>query len=180
LALADQVVLVTGGARGLGAAISNAFLREGARVVVNYHRSSRNAQEIVQGAGRDRALGVQADVTDPEAVAGMLTTAQAHFGTDVTTVVNSALIDFAFDGDARPQGEAIGWERFERQFEGSVRGALNTLKAAVPGMRAQGFGRVINIGTNLVQNPVVPYHDYTAAKAALMSLTRTMAADLGP
>lgn len=180
LALADQVVLVTGGARGLGAAISKAFLREGARVVVNYHRSGQNARELVQGAGTDRALAVQADVTDPEAVAGMLAQAQAHFGTAVTTVVNSALIDFAFDGDARPQGEAIGWERFERQFEGSVRGALNTLKAAVPGMRAQGFGRVINIGTNLVQNPVVPYHDYTAAKAALMSLTRTMAADLGP
>lgn len=180
LALADQVVLVTGGARGLGAAISKAFLREGARVVVNYHRSSRNAQEIVQGAGPGRALAVQADVTDPEVVAGMLEQAQTHFGTAVTTVVNSALIDFAFDGDARPQGEAIGWERFERQFEGSVRGALNTLKAAVPGMRAHGFGRVINIGTNLVQNPVVPYHDYTAAKAALMSLTRTMAADLGP
>ena len=180
LALADQVVLVTGGARGLGAAISKAFLREGARVVVNYHRSSRNAQEIVQGAGPGRALAVQADVTDPEVVAGMLEQAQTHFGTAVTTVVNSALIDFAFDGDARPQGEAIGWERFERQFEGSVRGALNTLKAAVPGMRAHGFGRVINIGTNLVQNPVVPYHDYTAAKAALMSLTRNMAADLGP
>lgn len=180
LALADQVVLVTGGARGLGAAISRAFLREGARVAVNYHRSAGAAQAIQQQAGAGRALAVQADVTDPDAVSAMLATAQAHFGTAVTTVVNNALIDFAFDGDARPQGEAIGWERFERQFEGSVRGALNTLKAAVPGMREQGFGRVINIGTNLVQNPVVPYHDYTASKAALLSLTRTMAADLGP
>ena len=47
-------------------------------------------------------------------------------------------------------------------------------------METQGFGRIINIGTNLFQNPVVPYHDYTAAKAALLSLTRTMAQDLGP
>ncbi|MCE7032912.1 3-oxoacyl-ACP reductase [Lysobacter sp. GX 14042] len=180
LALADQLVLVTGGARGLGTAISRAFLREGARVVVNYHRSSEAAQAIQQQAGADRVLALQADVTDPDAVGAMLATAQARFGTAVTTVVNNALIDFAFDGDARPQGEAIGWERFERQFEGSVRGALNTLKAAVPGMRALGYGRVINIGTNLVQNPVVPYHDYTASKAALLSLTRTMAADLGP
>ncbi len=180
LALADQVVLVTGGARGLGAAITRAFLREGARVVVNYHRSSDAAQALVEQAGAGRALALQADVTDPEAVAALVAGARDHFGAHVTTVVNNALIDFAFDGDARPQGEAIGWERFERQFEGSVRGALNTLKAAVPGMREQGFGRVINIGTNLVQNPVVPYHDYTAAKAALLSLTRTMAADLGP
>src|SRR3546814_16079468 len=47
-------------------------------------------------------------------------------------------------------------------------------------MRAAGFGRVINVGTNLFQNPVVPYHDYTAAKAALLSLTRTLSHDLGP
>ncbi|MET0892070.1 MAG: 3-oxoacyl-ACP reductase [Pseudoxanthomonas sp.] len=179
LALNEQVVLVTGGARGLGAAISRAFLREGARVVVNY-RNSREAALALEQLAAGRALAVQADVTDPEAVAAMVAAAQAHFGAPVSTVVNNALVDFAFDGDARPQGEAIAWERFERQFQGSVRAALNTLKAAVPGMRAQRNGRVINIGTNLVQNPVVPYHDYTASKAALMSLTRTMAADLGP
>lgn len=180
LALSEQVVLVTGGARGLGAAISRAFLREGARVVVNYHRSRDAAEAMQQQAVHGQVLAIQADVTDPDAVAAMVAQADAHFGTPVTTVVNNALVDFAFDGDARPQGETIGWERFERQFEGSVRGALNTLKAAVPGMRAQGHGRVINVGTNLVQNPVVPYHDYTASKAALLSLTRTMAADLGP
>ena len=47
-------------------------------------------------------------------------------------------------------------------------------------MAEAGFGRIVNVGTNLFQNPVVPYHDYTAAKAALLSLTRTAAADLGP
>ena len=48
------------------------------------------------------------------------------------------------------------------------------------GFRELGSGRVINIGTNLFQDPVVPYHDYTAGKAALLSLTRTFAKDLGP
>jgi len=47
-------------------------------------------------------------------------------------------------------------------------------------MRSRGFGRIISIGSNLFQNPVVPYHDYTAAKAAALSLTRTLAHDLGP
>ena len=47
-------------------------------------------------------------------------------------------------------------------------------------MRQAGFGRIVNIGTNLFQHPVVPYHDYTATKAALLSLTRTFADDLGP
>ena len=54
------------------------------------------------------------------------------------------------------------------------------IQATAPAMSDAGFGRIINIGTNLFQNPVVPYHDYTAAKAALLSLTRTAAADLGP
>lgn len=61
-----------------------------------------------------------------------------------------------------------------------LRGALNVIQAATPGMAAQGSGRVINIGTNLFQNPVVPYHDYVAAKGALLALTRTAAGDLGP
>lgn len=177
--MADQVVLVTGGARGLGAAISRAFLGAGARVVVNFHRSAEAAAALVDAAGA-RALAVQADVTDPAAVGALVERAQAHFGAPVTTVVNNALADFRFDGDARPQADAITWPRFAAQFEGSVRGALNTVQAALPGMRAVGGGRVINIGTNLFQNPVVPYHDYTAAKAALLSLTRTLAADLGP
>jgi 3-oxoacyl-[acyl-carrier protein] reductase len=47
-------------------------------------------------------------------------------------------------------------------------------------MREAGFGRIVNVGTNLFQNPVVPYHDYTAGKAALLSLTRTLSQDLGP
>ena len=46
-----------------------------------------------------------------------------------------------------------------------MKGALNTTQAALPGLREQGYGRIVNIGTNLFQNPVVPYHDYTAAKA---------------
>ncbi|KAF1688049.1 3-oxoacyl-ACP reductase [Pseudoxanthomonas broegbernensis] len=178
--LASQVVLVTGGARGLGAALSRAFAGQGARVVANYRRSRDAALALQREFGADRVLPVQADVTDPAQVAAMIAQARVHFGAPVTTVVNNALVDFVFDGDARPSGAEIGWERFAAQFEGSVRGALNTVQAAVPGMREAGFGRVVNIGTNLFQNPVVPYHDYTASKAALLSLTRTLAADLGP
>jgi 3-oxoacyl-[acyl-carrier protein] reductase len=49
----------------------------------------------------------------------------------------------------------------------------------LPGMKQAGVGRIVNVGTNLVQNPVVPYHDYTAAKAALLAFTRTLSHDLG-
>ena len=78
----------------------------------------------------------------------------------------------------RAHGSAV--ERLEEQFAGSVVGPVELIKAARPGMAARGFGRVVNIGSNLVQHPVVPYHDYTATKAALLALTRTLAHDLGP
>ncbi|WP_374197682.1 3-oxoacyl-ACP reductase [Rhodococcus sp. BP-110] len=178
--LTEQVVVVTGGARGLGVALTRAFLDQGSRVVVNYHRSEAAANALVAEFGANRVLAVQADVTDSDQVHALFDTAREHFESTVTTVVNNALVDFSFNGDARAKADEIEWSAFDAQFRGSVAGALHTTRAAVPGMRENGFGRIITIGTNLVQNPVVPYHDYTAAKAALLALTRTFSADLGP
>lgn len=177
--IAEQIVLVTGGGRGLGSRIVEAFAGQGARVLINYRASSGGAQELTERFGREQVVPVQADVTDPEQVSAMLQQAREHFGAPVSTVVNNALADFSFNGDARSGLAEISWDAFGAQFRGSVRGALNTMQAALPGLEEQGGGRIINIGTNLFQNPVVPYHDYTAAKAALLSLTRTGAKDLG-
>ncbi|KAA0911548.1 3-oxoacyl-ACP reductase [Pusillimonas sp. ANT_WB101] len=179
LPIAQQIVLVTGGARGLGEHITRAFLREGARVVINYLESADRAAALADQSD-GRAIALQADVTQPDAVQAMLEAASQHFSAPVTTVVNNALPAFSFNGDARAKGDVISWQAMNQQMEGIVRGALNTTQAAAPGMQKAGFGRVINIGTNLFQNPVVPYHDYTAAKAALLSLTRTLSHDLGP
>ncbi|WP_437582766.1 3-oxoacyl-ACP reductase [Paramicrobacterium sp. CJ85] len=176
--LTEQVVLVTGAARGLGAEIARAFAREGARVVVNYRSSADAASEMVSD-NPDRFFAYHADVRDASAVRDMVDAAREHFGAGVTTVVNNALMDFSFNGDARPHAVDLTTEHLDQQF-GGVHAALNTVQATLSDMRSAGFGRVINIGTNLFQHPVVPYHDYTAAKAALLSLTRTLAADLGP
>lgn len=179
LDLNQQVVVITGGARGLGAALSRAFLAQGARVVINYLTSQAAAEQLVAIAP-ERTIAIQADVTDAAAVNAMVQQAQRHFGQAVTTVINNALPAFQFNGDARPHADTLTWEHMQQQMEGIVRGALNTTQATMSGMAAQGFGRIVNIGTNLFQNPVVPYHDYTAAKAALLSFTRTLSQDLGP
>lgn len=175
----QQLVLITGAARGLGEHLVRAFLGQGARVVINYFNSAEAAQKLASEAP-DKLLVVQADVTDSAAVQAMFAQAREHFGMPVTTVINNALPTFSFNGDARPRVEELQWHDLDRQFAGVVGGALNTTKAALPGMREVGFGRIVNIGTNLFQNPVVPYHDYTAGKAALLSLTRTLSQDLGP
>lgn len=177
--LNEQVVLVSGAGRGLGAAIARAFAGQGARVAINYRRSEAAARALAEELG-PRAVAIQADVGDRDQARRLVDDAAEAFGGPVTTVVNNALGDFSFNGDGRHTLRTIPWEDFQGQLDVSLRGALNLIQATAPAMESAGFGRVINIGTNLFQNPVVPYHDYTAAKAALLSLTRTAAADLGP
>lgn len=176
--VAEQTVLITGAGRGLGAAIAHAFAREGARVVINYRRSKEAAEALAATLG-DRAMAIEADVTDAAAVAAMAAQASARFG-DITTVVHNALDDYSFNGDARKTIESLRAGDMGSQHDTAVLGALNVLQATLSGMEQRKFGRVVTIGTNLVQNPVVPYHDYTSAKAALLALTRTAAAELGP
>jgi 3-oxoacyl-[acyl-carrier protein] reductase len=177
--ISQQLVLVTGGARGLGVAIVRALHREGAKVVINYRQSGEAAAMLAAELG-ERAVACQADVTDPEQVGRMVAAAQEKMGQPVLSVVNNALADFRFDGEGREDLAAIAWSSFARQLEGAARAALNTMQAALPAMRAQQFGRVVNIGTDLFQSPVVPYHDYIASKGALLALTRTAAQELGP
>lgn len=179
LPLDEQVVLVSGASRGVGAALARAFVREGARVVLNWYRSEDAARALAEQLG-EQAFPVQADVRDAVAVTQMVEAARAHFGDPVTTVVSNALVDYRFDPVARATADTITWEDYHAQLEGSVRAALALVQATRPGMREAGGGRFVAIGTNLVHNPVVPYHDYTTGKAALLGFVRNMAAELGP
>ncbi len=178
LAISEQTVIITGAGRGLGAAIAAAFVREDAKVAINYRNSRIEAEALAASLG-DRARAFQADVRDSEAVKRMVAEVKDTLG-GPTTVVHNALTDFSFNGDARSRLDQMTWGEMTSQLDTAVKGALNLIQATRPDMATAGFGRIITIGTNLFQNPVVPYHDYTAAKGALLSLTRTAAAELGP
>ncbi|KPP86940.1 MAG: 3-oxoacyl-[acyl-carrier protein] reductase [Rhodobacteraceae bacterium HLUCCO07] len=177
-ALEKQTVLVTGAGRGLGAAIARAFVREGARVAINYRNSAAQAEALAAELG-PRAMAFAADVTDAEGVVEMVAKVADQLGPP-TTLVHNALADFSFNGDDRAKLDTLDWPAIARQAEVAVGGALHAIQAMRPHFEAEGGGSVVTIGTNLVQNPVVPYHDYTAAKAALMAFTRTASKDLGP
>ncbi|ETI28292.1 hypothetical protein G647_00741 [Cladophialophora carrionii CBS 160.54] len=169
----------TGSSRGLGLAIAKAFRAEGAKVVLNYYSSEEGAVSAL--AKELDGFAFRADVTQSDEVKALFEAAMRHYGKPITTVVNNAMVGkFAFNGDARPKVAELRWSDFDDQIKGFLCGALNTTQAALPGFENAGFGRIINIGSNLFQNPVVPYHDYTAAKGALLAFTRTCAADLGP
>ncbi|ALH95517.1 3-oxoacyl-ACP reductase [Acinetobacter equi] len=174
----DQIVLVTGGARGLGLAITQTLISEGARVVVNYFSSETQAKKLAKQYPK-QVFTYQADVTNKDQVKVMFNAAKEYFGSAITSIINNALIHFEFNGDARPKIEDLTTQTMTSQFNGSVLAALNTTQAGLEDMKKAQFGRIINVGTNLVQNPVVPYHDYTAAKAALLAFTRTASQDLG-
>ena len=147
--------------------------------MVDYHASKEKAEALAR-ENPGRVFAFHADVTDKEQVERLFREAEDAAGRPIDSVVNNALADFSFNGDLRPKADDITWDSFDWQLKGTLEGALNVIQAALPGFEKAGSGRIVNIGTNLVQNPVVPYHDYTAAKAALMALTRTFAADLGP
>ncbi len=86
-------------------------------------------------------------------------------------MINNALLNFQFNGDERSKVETLRWQSMQQQIEIALKATLNTTQAALDDMKKDHFGRIVNIGTNLVQNPVVPYHDYTTAKAALLAYT---------
>ena len=177
--LEHTTLLITGASRGLGAAIARSAHRHGARVIVNYWQSKKAAQALVAELG-ERALAVCADVRSADEVQAMVRQASDWAGGPINALVNNALLNYYFNGDERHSLGTIPWDALQAQIDGAVRGSLNTLQACRAGMQTAGGGRVVNIGTNLFQNPVVPYHDYTAAKGALLALTRTAAKEWGP
>jgi 3-oxoacyl-[acyl-carrier protein] reductase len=176
-----KVVLVTGASRGIGAAIARAFGAEGATVVVNYLANEQAAGEVVaecQAAGGD-GWAVQADVTSVDAVERMVAQAQHEVG-PIDVLVNNAFRPYSFDPERRASFGELSWADYQAQFEGSVGAAYNVCRAALPQLRRHAQGSIVNIVTDLVERPVVPYHDYTTAKTALVGFSRNLAAELGP
>lgn len=177
----DKVVLVTGAGRGIGAAIARAFAGEGALVAVNYLRDQASAERVVEecrAAGGD-AFALQADVTDPAAAARMVERTLEEGGR-IDVLVNNALRPYAFDPEQRRSFEATAWSDYQAQFDGSVGAAYHTCQAVLPHFRAQAQGCIVNIASDLVEQPVVPYHDYATAKSGLVGFSRNLAAELGP
>lgn len=180
--LQNKVAIITGASRGVGAELARVYAREGASVVVNYFQSKQKAQSVVDDivAAGGKAIACYGDVTSASDMLSLATAATDAFGR-VDILVNNALASYQFNpASAQASIKTVGWEHFDEQFKGTVQGAINAVKAVLPSMEAQQYGKIVNIGTNLVYNPVVTYYDYTASKAALVGLTRNLSAELGP
>ena len=179
--LQGHAVLVTGASRGIGAAIARAFAAAGARVAVNYRSSADEAEAVVRQcreAGAD-AIALQADVTRPEQAASLVDRTVDAFGR-LDVLVNNAFAPYTFDPERRATFCDLAWPDYLAQLEGSVGAAFHLCRAALPHVRARARGAVVNIVSDLVEDPVVPYHDYATAKSALVGFSRQLAAEAGP
>lgn len=180
--LQGRVVLVTGSSRGIGSAIAEDFAKNGAHVIINYVRSKEKAEAFavrLMDEYNIDAFAMQADVTDEAAVESMMAEIIEEFDT-IDVVVNNALHGYTFDPEKRKMAWELEWNDYQHQLDGSLKGSYNVCKYAIPHMKAKGFGRIVNMVSNLVYRPVVPYHDYNTAKGALLSYSQNLAADLGP
>ncbi|MFC9975199.1 SDR family oxidoreductase [Spirillospora sp. NPDC127200] len=172
--LTGRAALVTGGGRGIGAAIARRLAAEGADVAVTYVRAADRARQVVrqvEAAGR-RGLALPADSADPAQVTGAVAAAAAAFGR-LDILVNNAGI--------APYGplEQVRAEEVDRVLAVHVRAAFVAAQAAArhlgPG------GRIINIGSSLAERVPDPgWTLYATSKSALLGLTRGLARDLGP
>lgn len=173
-----RTVLVTGSSRGLGATIAQTLIEQGFNVVINYHQSKDKAEALLENVSDTQAIALQADVTDRKEVDQLIQQATEHFG-QIDVIINNALVGFKFDPEKQKPFTDLAWEDYQQQLDGTLKAAFNVTQSVIPQFIERKAGTIISIGTNLYQNPVVPYHQYTTAKAGLIGFTRNIAAELG-
>jgi 3-oxoacyl-[acyl-carrier protein] reductase len=174
--LRGKVALVTGGSRGLGAAICRQLARAGADVAVHYHTGVQHASRLAQEA---TAAGVRAAVVGGD----------FHSAADVERVVDEAqrqlgAIDILVNNVGREERLApaleLDWEDYAASFELNVRSAFLAAKIVAPGMRQRKWGRIVNVLSMAAHTNPKGMSAYITAKGAFGAFTRALAVELGP
>jgi 3-oxoacyl-[acyl-carrier protein] reductase len=174
--LKNRVALVTGSSTGLGKAIAAGLGKAGARVAVNYQNNAERAQKTfadMQKAGVEGML-VRGDVTNPEDVDRMIAEIANTLGPVDIAVLNAT--------PAQPQKafEEYDWAFFQQMLDFFVKSPYLVTRACLPHMKAQRWGRIINIGSEVVARAVSPFTAYVAAKGAQTGFHRSLASELAP
>ena len=174
--LSGKAALVTGGSRGLGAAVCRQLAAAGAAVAVHYASSPERAAKVVESISTagGRAVAVGGDFHRQEDVERVAREAQAQLG-DIAILVNNA-------GREEATGPALeqGWDAFQGIWDLNVRSAYLLTRALVPGMKRARYGRIVNVLSMAAHSYPKGMAAYSTAKTAFGGFTRALAVELGP
>lgn len=169
--LLGRVVVITGASSGIGEACALAFVAKGAKVVLAARRAQRLETLVDRlGAAGGEALAVATDVTNEDAVANLFEQAMARFG-QVDVLINNAGI-----ADSTP-AEDTPLDLWRKVIDTNLTSAFLCARAAIPIMKRQGHGRILNVGSISAKVPRANSPAYTASKWGLDGLTRALAID---
>jgi 3-oxoacyl-[acyl-carrier protein] reductase len=176
--LSGRVALVTGASTGLGRELALALAGAGAPVAVNYARSRAEAERTADEARAAGvpAVAVEADVGDAGAVARAVAQVEEELGPVEILVNNAAVTRYV----PLREVEAVAPEDWDRILGVNVVGAFECIRAVAAGMRTRGFGRVLNVASTSAFTHDGSSIPYVVSKAALVSLTKTLARVLAP
>ena len=172
--LDEKVVIVTGGARGIGRAYCEGLIREGAAVVVADLAGAEETVEELQGQGGN-ALALRTDVADLESTEAMAAATVHKFGR-IDGLVNNAA--FYMAATHAPMEELTPSE-WDLCFSVNVKGSWLCARAVAPTMKRQASGKIVNVASMTVNDGTPMFLHYVASKAAIWGLTRALARELG-
>lgn len=163
----ERVALVTGGSGAIGGAISRWLARAGAHVAVAWHQHEGAAHDVVDQitGGGGQAMSVHLDQSDPGDPARALAQVEAEWG--AVEVLVAAAVAWPTPEDS--------WECLVSDLVSNLAGPITCVESALPAMRRTGWGRVVTISTDLVDQPLPTSTSYTAAKGGLEAATRLWA-----
>ncbi len=164
-------VLISGGSRGIGRAIVEAFATNGDRVAFIYRTREEEAAKVAEAVG---AVAIKADVSDPMEVRRAITEAEAALGGSIDVLVNNAAVSWI------GQMQDMSDEEWRRVLDTNLSGAFCLSRGVVCGMVRNHYGRIINIGSMWGKVGASCEVAYSATKAGLRGLTMAMAKELGP
>jgi 3-oxoacyl-[acyl-carrier protein] reductase len=172
--LAERVVLVTGSSRGIGAAVVARAAAAGARVAVHFRTGATEAERLVDAAraAGSEAEAFQADLRDGEAAEALVRDVVARFGRLDGLVNNAGMTQVGPFLEIKP-------EEWDAVLATDLTAAFRTMRAAIPVMLGQGGGSIVNIASRLGQMGIAETAAYSAAKAGLIGLTRSLAREFG-
>ncbi len=171
--LVGRTAIVTGAARGLGRTYAQKLIEAGMNVVVADKADTKETLDLMYGPGK--ALGVALDVADFKSAAAMAERALNAFGR-IDVLINNAALYGGLKGGRAEQIDEAEWDRC---MAVNVKGVWNCCRAVIPQMRKQGGGSIVNVAS-LAAIYGLPYAlHYSAAKAAVIGITRALARELG-